>query len=98
MDLLFKRYASPFPFLDNVIKTNRLCEFIESFADTIHEERETKFFWEYYLHRVFDKSYNEYIEAIEVERDNKNMSLETIETTIQNSKNILANFNPEERG
>ena len=53
MDLLFRRYASPFLLLDEVIKNNRLSEFV---AEVMKSENERQT-WEFYLHKVFDKSY-----------------------------------------
>lgn len=98
MDLLHQRYASPFPFLNNIISAGRFYEFVCEFVDTFNKEREERHNWEFFLHRVFDKSYAEFIEAVKVEQDNRNMSETEIETTISKSQNILANFNPEERG
>ena len=98
MDLLHQRYASPFPFLSKLLLAGRFSEFIDEIVDTHNKEKEEKNSWEFFLHRVFDKSYSEFLEAIKVEQDNKNMSVTDIETTVKHSMNILANFNPEERG
>ena len=98
MDLLFKRYASPFLFMDKYLQSGCFNEFVDSFIDTINEERKHKYNWEFYLHRVLDKSFSEFMEAVEVEQENQNMTEADVETTIKNSMNILANFNPEERG
>jgi hypothetical protein len=95
MDLLFKRYASPFLLLNGYIQTGRFCEFIFEFAGAVQESDE----WEVYLHKVWDKSYSEFKESIETAQKNQNMSELDFETTLQNSMNILNNFNPEiERG
>jgi hypothetical protein len=99
MDLLFKRYASPFPFLNGMIQTNQFANFVDEFITTINKERQEKHNWEFFLHRVFDKSYKEFITEIKVTQDNQQMSDSFIETTVQNSMNILGNFNPTiERG
>lgn len=98
MDLLHQRYASPFPFLNNMLLAGRFCEFVETFTEIQNKEKEEKTQWDFFLHKVFDKSYAEFTEAIKIEQDNRNMSKADIETTILNSKNILANFNPDERG
>ena len=99
MDLLFKRYASPFPFLNAMIQTNQFATFVDEFINTINKERQEKHNWEFFLHRVFDKSYKEFITEIKVTQDNQQMSDSFIETTVQNSMNILGNFNPTtERG
>ena len=105
MDLLFKRYASPFLFIDSVLQVNKFDEFVYEFINIIGEENELKqkekeehYNWEFFLHRIFDKSYKEFIDEIKVEQDNRNMTVTEIETTIKETENILANFNPEERG
>ena len=95
MDLLFKRYASPFVFLNSMIQTNKFSEFVDEFMKILHEEKEEKTKWEYFLHRVFDKSFNEFKEEIKVNQDNQNMSDSQIEATVLYSNNILKNFNPE---
>ena len=92
MDLLFKRYASPFSLIDGYIQTSRFCEFIQAFIDQkVEDDR-----WEYFIHKVWDKSYSEFCEALQTSQDMQEMSDEDIETTIKKSMNILGNFNPEQ--
>lgn len=106
MDLLYQRYASPFSFIEGMMQASRFSEFVDGFIDTINKERQEEFkekdnqkMWELYLHRVFDKSFEQFKEEAKVEQDNRNMSASDIETTISMSNDILANFNPnEERG
>ena len=98
MDLLYQRYASPFSFLDGIIQSGRFYDFVVYFDRTIAKEKEEKTLWEYYLHRVYDKSFEAWKEEMRNDLKNKNMSERTIETTVQDSVNILNNFNPEERG
>lgn len=95
MDLLFQRYASPFIFLNGMIQTHRFSEFVDEFIKTVHKEKEEKTQWEFYLHRVFDKSFDEFRKEIKVNQDNQNMSESQIEATVLHSNNILKNFNPE---
>ncbi len=90
MDLLFKRYADPFSLLTGYIQTSRFCEFITTFCDQkIEDDR-----WEYFLHKVWDKSYSEFCEALQVTQDLQAMSEDDIEATVKKSMNILGNFNP----
>lgn len=98
MDLLYHRYASPFSFIDGMIQTGRFCEFVESFLDTVHKEKEEETSWQYFLHKVFSGSYSDFREGLENDTNNQNMSERTIETTIKHSMNILKNFNPEKGG
>lgn len=96
MDLLFKRYASPFVYLDSVICTERFAEFVDEFLTITNAEREEKSTWEFYLHKTFgfDGSYNDFVEQIKTDKQNQNLSAVTIETTVKDALNILDNFTP----
>ena len=95
MDLLHTRYASPFPFVDMYISSGRFDEFTNSLIKTVNEEREAKAEWEFFLHKVFDQSFDDFKEEIRITNENKNMSEHDMETIIKQSMNILNNFNPE---
>ena len=95
MDLLFKRYASPFSFLDGVIRTGRFHDFVHFFWKTVHTEKDEEASWQYFLHKVFDGSFADFKEEMKITSENQNMSERTIETTINYSMNILNKFNPE---
>ncbi len=105
MDLLFKRYASPFSFIDGMIESDRFSEFVDDFIRIINreikdqnEEKEMRFHWELYLHRVFEGTFADYMKEIEINKKHQNISEEFIETTLQHTSDILNNFNPEKRG
>ena len=95
MDLLFKRYASPFLFIDGMLQTGRFTEFVESLIVKDNKEREEQRLWEFYLNRPIECSFIEFKEGIENDENNASLSANDIETTVQNSMNILQNFNPE---
>lgn len=91
MDLLFKRYADPFSLLNGYIQTSRFCEFINAFCEQkIEEDR-----WEFYLHKVWDKTYTEFCDALQTTQDLQEMSEADMEATVKKSMAILGNFNPE---
>lgn len=92
MDLLFKRYASPFVLLDGLILTNSLNNFVNEFFNIINEERKEKSQWEFFLHKVYDKSWNEFVNDIET---SENQTPIDLGATLLKSKNILNNFTPE---
>ena len=92
MDLLFTRYASPFVLLDNLIITNSLNNFIDDFFDFVIEERKEKTEWEFFLHKVYDKSWGEFSDSIKQSNDQTPIDLGA---TLNKSKNILNNFTPE---
>ena len=86
MDLLFKRYASPFILLDNLIATNSLTLFIIDMLDIVNEEK----LLEYFMHKVFDKSWNDFIDEVKPKETKKI----DVGATLIKSKNMLKNFTP----
>ena len=87
--------------MDGYIETGRFCEFVDSLVDIHNEEKREQYNWEFFLHKVFDMTYTDFEENIrnnEAAQKSQNMSVETIETTIQDSMNILNNFKPKEGG
>lgn len=92
MDLLFKRYASPFILLDELILTKSLSAYIDDLFIIIGEEKQEQTKWEFFLHKVYDKSWKEFCEELEISNDTENIDLG--ETVIK-SKNILTNFTPD---
>lgn len=92
MDLLFKRYASPFVLLDNLILINSLSSFIDDFFNFINTEKEEQVQWEFFLHKVFDKSWKEFCDEVSQPIVNKEIDLGA---TVKKSKDMLNNFTPE---
>ena len=92
MDLLFKRYASPFILIDNLILTNSSRSFIDDLIDFINEEKEEQVQWEFFLHKVFDKSWKEFCDEVSEPIVNKEIDLGA---TVKKSKDMLNNFTPE---
>ena len=92
MDLLFSRYASPFVLLDNLLLTNSTSDFVDDLFDIIHKEKEEKTQWEFFLHKVYDKTWKEFVEEINVSNEQTEIDLGA---TLNKSKNMLKNFTPE---
>ena len=98
MDLLFKRYANPIPFVDGMIATGRFCEFVVDFLKTEKGEKENRLDWEFFLHKVWEGSFKEFKEDIETNKQNLAMSDQAMETTIKESMRILKSFTPTKGG
>lgn len=81
MDLLYHRYASPFVLLDTVIECGGFSRFIDDFLDFADKAE----CWEYFLHKVFDKSYNEFIDGL---KPQPQMTVREIETKIQDAYKV----------
>ena len=78
--------------MDGYIQTSRLCEFIHAFVEQKTEDDR----WEFFLHKVWDKTYPEFCEALQTSQALQAMSEDDIETTVNKSMNILGNFNPDQ--
>ena len=89
MDLLFKRYASPFLLIDNLITAKRFLEFILEFIDIVNDAD----IYDLWLHRIYDKSYPEFKKEI-LDCRTDDIVDQDVETTINESMNILNNFKP----
>ena len=87
MDLLFKRYASPFVLLDNLIITNSLNNFVNDFFDFVREDNE----WEFFLHKIYGKNWSEFSDSI---KQSDNQEPIDLGATLTKSKNMLENFTP----
>lgn len=86
MDRVFSKYSCPFVFLDGMINSLRFLEFVDEFQKIENEKTQ----WDFYLHKVFTKSFDDFKSEIV----NKEVTKEQIETTVQDSKTILMNFVP----
>lgn len=86
MDLLFRRYASPFILIDNLIATASLYDFIIKLDEIVNEERN----WEFFLHKIYDKTWEEFKDSLKPVVV-KNISFNVV---CDKSKNMLKNFTP----
>ena len=92
-------------FLDGMIQSGRFAEFVDNFILSINKdiesenkEKEMQVHWDFWLHRVFSKTFKDYMTEIENNEKHTNISEGTLETTVQHSMDILNNFNPEKGG
>ena len=92
MDLLFKRYASPFVLLDNLILTSSSSSYIDDLFKLINEEKEEQIRWEFFLHKVFDKSWKEFNDEVNQPIIDNEIDLGA---TVVKSRDMLKNFTPE---
>lgn len=94
MDWLYQRYASPFSFMNQMLRCGRFADFVTDFQSIIETEKEEKAQWEVWLHKVFDISYTDFKQGIKDTKQNMQMTANDVGTTIQESKDILNNFKP----
>lgn len=100
MDLIFKRYSSPYLFLDNLIENNELSEGIDVILKQVIEEKD----YELYLsmNPLNDKNFHDwkqemYSSTNKVVSNNqiskKNVN-NYVKTEYEKSQNILNSFKP----
>lgn len=98
MDLLAKRYASPFILLEQMICQQRFCEFVIEVNTIVYEESEDAKYWDIWLHKIFDnRSFNDWKKSVTAPRQIE-VDESELEATIRDSKELLDNFNPTDRG
>lgn len=91
--MIFKRYSSPFLFLDNLLIQGRFSDGI----DTIYKQVDEEKLWQLYLSNPMkDKSYIEWKNEIIYKNQEQNdfEVAENIEDIKNKAKNILNNFKP----
>ena len=92
--MIFKRYSSPFLFLDNLIIQGRLCDGI----DTIYKQTDEDKMWQLYLSiSIKEKSYVEWKNEVISKNEEEPIFevAEDIEDIKNDARNILKNFKPE---
>lgn len=93
MDMLFHRYASPMVILDKMISAGRLTEFVREFVSIRNEELVDKTRWEFWLHRVFDMSFGDFL-ARSAEDTPEEINAEELTETVNHSLNMVNSFCP----
>lgn len=92
MDLLFSRYASPFLLIDNMLITGRFSDFVSELMRIRNEEKDDQTLWEYFLHRVFDKSYADFSREAKQPIQSEAVRKDKIEATVKHSFDMLNDF------
>lgn len=78
--------------MDGMIRAGKLCEFVEGLVKRYNDEQREKVLWEIWLHRVFDKSYPEFVESIDDEPEQA--TPEQVRQIVAQSQSILDGFRP----
>ncbi len=88
MDLLFSRYASPHLLIDTVVEYGRFQHFVSE----MFEAENDRIQWEYWLHRIYGKSYAEYREDVEEHGRSYAMTDGQVKAQLQSARSILRGF------
>lgn len=89
--MLFKRYASPFLLVDQMILTGNFTEFVAKLVELDADEE----LWQFFLHKVEGQSFNDWKASLGVDQQAKTqMSDDEIKATVQSSFSILNGYEP----
>ena len=92
MDLLFKRYASPFLLLDEMLLCGRFHEFVAELMKMHNEETENETLWDLYLHSAFlERSFVEFKNSLGIKEIEETVI--DVETTLKETVNVWNEFN-----
>ena len=81
--------------LDKMIQARRLNEFISELVKIKNQELEDQMKWEYWLHRVFDMTFKEYISKHEQAAETEEvLPDEVLQATVLESMGIINGFCP----
>ena len=93
--MLFQRYASPMVILDKMILTGRFFDFVCEFIQIRNEELEDQTRWEFYLHKVFNMDFKDYLaQTAGTTGTDETMTTDTLESTVKESMGIITDFCP----
>ena len=79
--------------LDRMIHAQRLTEFVQEVLRLHNNELLDKARWDYWLHRVYEMSFKDYIAQVDG-TDEEVPSDEAMKTTIRDSMGIITGFCP----
>lgn len=93
---MYRRYANPLELLQQMLEIGQLNRFITEVGNIVWQEKADNQRWDYWLHRVFDMDFGEYVQACEANMQQTEASGSVdIEETIKESFKMLESFQPE---
>lgn len=75
------------------MQTGRLSEFVNEFIEIHNREQEERTSWEFYLHRVFEQTYSEFLDAIH-KNEQADITNDNLQAIVRESVSVLSGFNP----
>lgn len=94
--MLYRRYSDPMALLTGMLRRGKLADFIQQCVRMYNEETEEKLLWEVWLHKCFDKGFNEFLHEYRTPApvDTPDFTAEDI----RHSWNLLDGFTPPGEG
>lgn len=87
MDLIFKRYSSPFFLIDMFITNCQFYEFINTLIDTVNEEK----IYELWLHKVYTLEYNDFRAQFNIDDNSEAFNVVDV---VKTSMSVLEDIQP----
>jgi len=81
--------------MNGMLQSGHLDDFIVELVNLHNEEYKEKTLWDIWLHRVFDKSYSDFVEGLEGQ-SKAAPTKEEAASIVSESQNILGDFKPVE--
>ena len=90
--MVYHRYSNPITLLDSLIENRMFSDYI----NTLNEKVIFDFEFDVWLHKVEDKSFNDWRNEIHSNVEARNVSIDKdeLKTTVLKSSNILNSFEP----
>lgn len=80
--------------LEQMLQTGRLAEFIDELGQIMWQEKVSEMRWDYWVHRVLDMTFDEYVQSCEDSMQQPEGS-GNLEATVKHSYEMMENFHPE---
>ena len=81
--------------LDKMIQARRLTEFIQEFVKIRNRELEDQTRWEFWLHKVFDMTFKEFVSKTEYATETEEvLPDDVLQATVLESMGIINGFCP----
>lgn len=80
--------------LNQMIRAGRFKEFVKEVLKIHNQEMLDKLRWEFWLHRIYDMSFDEYIAKLDGTETDEVIPDEVLEATVQDSMGIINGFCP----
>lgn len=79
--------------IDKMLLSGRFSEFVDEIITIRNEEQEEKTLWEFYLHRVFEQSFQDFKNSLNTTTQKEKVPTEEeLIATVTGSMGILADF------
>lgn len=91
MDLLHKRYASPFSFIDTLIENSGFYDFAKYLMNKVEEEKAESMEWDFYLHKVYGKSFADWKQEAQNQATQSEAMTEAKKEEIVSRSNAILN-------